>query len=381
MKRTLFTLALAAACAWPLSAPAQEPPPPAPAATVAPPASLTADNDRARSRRDLLLSHGINPAPADLIQFLTDGFSDQARARGFPVDPELKSEIVNLAIEELARLRDASAAPLLERYAREDVPPGVLRIVQEDIERQSVDLMDPTRRAILQFFSLNAVVAIGLIGEPSSLAVVREVTARQPASRFQIEGAIALALLGSMEGFPRLLQYTRQETGGEALEAFRAVYFITGRNYRITAQTSRRRLTETNTRLQEWWDGEGRTFTPVRDDIIRRRLSGVPSSIDADRGTLQGLLRDTRNPGSQTARVQARLRLRETAAGATTELRQLAEDPLTDNDVRIEALRWYAAYEPKEGRRLAKRLRRDENESVAQAARDLIEQMDSAGGR
>lgn len=327
------------------------------------------------ARAGMLVAHGVDPEPSRLVAFLEKGFREEMVLRGLPTVPETKAQVVDAAIKELGVQRSRAGVDVLSRLARGEMPRGVESVVSRDLERQPLAMREQALTACRMVFKSNAVVALGLIGDESALPAVRDAmaTSTDPATR--IECAVAMALLGSGEGLPALVELAGSEEARISGGAFDAVFYATGRNHGVWRETSEERRREAAAELAKWYRGQGVILAVNPADVLRRRMEGPPRPV-APEGSLRALLRATRNPMSQSGRMEARERLAEIGPSNRAELRALALDPAEDNDIRAEAARWYSMLEPKASRSILKKLLKDENEPVAQTAKTLLARLD-----
>lgn len=365
-------LALAACCAA-VPAAAQDG---APAArTRRDPEVVRLARESQEGRTKVLTGHGVGMSTADLIAFLQTGFSDETVARGLPQLPVVKTEIVNAAIQELGFQQAREAVPVLAEILSGQQPKGVARIVASDTEKLPVATIDETAQMYLRYMRFNALVALGLIGDPAALPAVREATEREPGHSFAIEGAVALGMLGDASGLAALKPYL-EDASSESLQlAFGSVFYLTGRNYAVTANSSIARRREAIAQYQAWAASNAATFVPERADVLRRRAGGIaPEELPST--SLRGALRGSRMFGNFDVRWSARQYLQKLGPGSAPDLKVIAEDPMEDLDIRRAAMEWFAAADPRDARRTMKALADDENEEIRVAALRLRRDID-----
>lgn len=334
----------------------------------------------ARQRADrhaALISHGVNTTPAALMHFVQNGFSDAALARGLPREPHVKTEVMNYAIQELGFQQTIEAIPMLTSVLDGDGTPGMRRVLQFDAEPLPISGVMEYRAELFTFLRFNAMVALGLIGEPEGIPAVRAVIERDSRASFLAEGAIALALMGDAGALDRVARRAVETAGEEQEICFAAIFLLTGRNYGVTEETSVARRKQHAADLRAWMQTPEARVEIARRDVLRRRATGAQMP-EVPVNTLRGALRATRQFDDYERRYAARQRLRTIAPASTDELRALCLDPLEDNDIRTAAMDWYAASSPEEARRTIRRLRDDENAPVRQRAHLLLEEIDRA---
>lgn len=326
-------------------------------------------------RHRTLLAHGINPAPAALLAFVERGFPNEAIARGLPREPAIKSNVVIAAIQELGFRRSTAAVPLLVATLDGEIPQGAANIIRRDVETLPVQIADQRYATFAMYLRYNALVALGLIGDPAAEKPIRDAMAREDADSFRVEGAIALGLLEKPGGIQALQALASGPRSDEMPGVFEAVFFLAGRNYGVTEQTSPARRRQVAKEFQDWVRGEGRNFQPTRAEILRRRSTGIVIP-DPPVTSLRGALRGTRQFTDFDRRFAARQRLQEIAPASVPELRTIAIDPLEDLDIRLAAMDWYAATAGRDAVRDLDRLAdNDEVTEIRQRAAVLVEEI------
>jgi HEAT repeat protein len=329
-------------------------------------------------RHQMLLSHGINTDAESLQRFLESGFPESAMARGLPSRPTVKSEVVNTALQELGYLQSRSAVPVLVKMLEGQTPPGADRIIMRDVEILPLEQAQERRELTAKILRLNAIVALGLIGDKSAADAIRACMDREVGGDFVSEGAIALALLEDPRGLQPLLGLAKRVSQQSLRATYATVFYITGRNYGVTEETSIARRKDIEKQFEQWLATEGASFKPSRADVLRRRSIGYiipPPPMDS----LRGLLKGSRTKDSYDTRYAARQRLQMIAQGARPELEQIATDPMEDIDIRRAAMDWLAAANPKEARSTIRSIaRRDENPDIRERAEVLLDEIDIA---
>ena len=331
-----------------------------------------------QKNRELLMSLGVNPDVTSMLSLLEEGIPAAAVERGLPAVPKYRIEAVSAAIQELGITGDWRATRVLADIATEKLPLGVQRILDRDLESQPIQLYDKSKYAFTRVLTQNAVVALGLLGDPNGLPALREVLRAEHPAEVRYECAIALGLLGSNEGFLSLGTLAQSKVAVESIAAFDGIYFLTGRNYGVWRETSIARREEAVRELQAWLAMDGRNVQPIRSEVLRRRLEGPPKAM-ADPGSLRALLRTTRNPVSQAERITARNAIYSRPQGISDEFRLMALDPMEDSDIRCEAARWYTMAEPEKSKAMLRRLRKDPNPMVSGTAETLIKSSSKGG--
>ncbi|MEQ8818901.1 MAG: hypothetical protein RLY93_01555 [Sumerlaeia bacterium] len=329
-----------------------------------------------QDRRSVLLGHGINPTVSSLVAFLEGGFSQSAVARGLPTDPRLKSDILNVAIQHLGFEQATAAVPVLSQITEGTMPLGTQRIINRDVERLPVDQAGRLRQIYSGTVQMNAIVALGLIGDPAGAESVRAASRRAPSPGFTVEAAIALGLMNDRRALEELMTVLRSPESDALEYGFQGLFFLTGRNYGVNDQTSIARRRQVVDEAAEWYRSEGQFWVPDRTAILRRRAEGV-GDLRPPLTTLRGALKASRRFQDYDLRYAARQRLAGLGPGDVADLRAIVQDPYEDNDVRQSAMQYYAALDPKEAKKDLKRIaKRDENPAVAARAEALLTDID-----
>lgn len=363
-------------CLLPLCAPAQQGPLARASATTGSsvpdpwPAAIIPDPD-AQERRELLLSHGINPLPEDVLGFLQNGFREESLPMGLPREPIMKSEVVNAAIVELGITATQPAVPMLMKIASREFTPAMDALIRRDFESTPIEVADQQIQVARRLLSLNAVVSLGLIGDESAEGTVLDVMAREKGTAFITQGAVALGQMGSAKGLPAVVKLAHEIESPDSAAAFNAIYLLTGRNYGYTEYTGLKKRRALIAKLDEWMAGEGATVAVYRTEVLRR-MQAPPREAIVDTKSLQALLRESLNAFDYDSRYTARRQLAERGKVMVKELRTLATDDMEDLDIRSAAMRWLAMVDADEAESTMRKLRKDENPSIASAAREIL---------
>ncbi|MCB2155029.1 hypothetical protein KQI84_09085 [bacterium] len=348
------------------------------ALTAGDPVIERAEQETRDQRRPVLISHGVNPKAPDLIAFLKKGFSDAAIQRGLPTEPIVKSEVANKAVEELGLTQSEAGVPILMQIAAGDLPPGVLATIRLDVEMMPVHDADILAARYSRGLRKNAVVALGLIGDPQAADTILEAMREYTDPLMISEGAVSLGLLGDSRGLLPLVVATRNPEDPALAMVFAHVYYLTGRNYDITSVSPIARRREAVEQLRQWYEAEGTKFVPVRAEILRRRDRGLERT-DLPLETLRGALRATRDSQNYDRRYAGRERLRNLGPGMAPQLREISMDPLEDLDIRRAAMTYYAGADPERARKDMKYLaKKDENSIIRGQAESLMEDIERA---
>lgn len=303
-----------------------------------------------KQRFDVLLKHGVELSEEDLLEFLQSGFNQNALRRGLPELPYMKSDVVLVAIQELGFKQSNSAVPQLTELMLGKMTPGIRSVINQDTETFPLETADQARERQETFIRFNAMVALGLIGDQSSAASIRQAITQEQGESFAIEGSVALGLLEQKDALDILISHFQEPESDLFDEAFQAVFFITGRNYDVSQHASYERKVEVMDKLQNWWKDNKVEFDPYRTDILRRRQAGLVLS-SPPLGTVRGALRATKDFDNYDDRYAGRQYLKGRGKSAAAEYQMIANDPLEDLDIRVAAMEWYAASDPDKARK------------------------------
>jgi hypothetical protein len=342
------------------------------------PSAVVADPGQA-SRREMLVSHGIRPLPEDLIRFLREGFPAPAPGQqpNLPREPRRKIDVVDAAIQEMGLTAERSAVPVLLEIAARTGPGGVSSVLRRDVEDLPIEAADTQVALARRVLSLNAVVALGLIGDTSAEPAILNLMRTETGSAFVTRGAEALGLMGSSAGMASLVMLASQPDNEDSVAAFRSVFVLTGRNYGYTTNTPLARRRELISELRIWSETPEAAVPPQRADVLRR-LDTPPLATPVDPTSLRGLLRASVTLGANTreefdTRFEARRTLDRITRERYDELRAIAEDTREELDIRRAAIRWLAVANPRKARSIVRAQKKDENPSIAEVAR-VVEQ-------
>ncbi|MDK2972381.1 MAG: hypothetical protein PWP23_2136 [Candidatus Sumerlaeota bacterium] len=346
-------------------------------ATAATPYVEALAEQHREERHAVLIAHGVNISSEAVLDFVVNGFTEATLSRSLPEQPKIKTEVINYAIHELGFMEAKEAVPVLTALVDGETTKGVRSILQYDAEPFAISEEVDYRAGLMAYVRYNSIVALGLIGDPAAAQSVRTAMLREEEIDFKSEAAVALGLMGDNRGLDYIINQAGDPTTDDQIGYFNAVYLLTGRNYGLTRNTSLAKRRKLYSDLQAWQASEGKNFAPNRVEILRRRVRGAATE-DLPISSLRGALRATRSFGDYDLRYTARQRLRTLAPGAKDELRALSLDAFEDLDIRVAAMDWYAATDPKEAKSVMKDLRDDENEAVRRRAEMLVEDIDKA---
>ena len=330
------------------------------------------------NRRQMLLSHGVNPLPADLLSFLQNGFNLTSLPKGLPDRPLMKSEIINAAIMELGITGVEESVPVLTQIAREQLPSACQRIVERDFEQVPIDQKDAQVALMKQVLSLNAITALGYIGDASAAQAILEQMRTQTATSFVTKGAIALGLMGNAEGLPSVVLLASDSTSDDSIAAFDTIYILTGRNYGYSVKTPLAKRRQLVAQMKEWFEKEGSSISVYRPDVLRRMNNPPKPFVDPADTSIRGLLRNSVDVTNYDARYYAREKLTRQAKDNFDELKSIVQDVNEELDVRRAAMQWLAIANPKKAKSVIRSQQDDENKTIAELARSLERDIDQA---
>jgi hypothetical protein len=335
---------------------------PAPEATVEPePAQSIAD-------LELLKSAGVATSGAGLLQLLDKG--PKARLRKEVEGGQLAVE----AMARLAELRYKAAVPTLARIAAGDLPDGVQALLQKDLEdvspRSRGEFEDKARRIL----RLNAVTALGWIGDQRGLEAVRRAMSAEPSTAMRLQIAQSLAFLGDPSGMDFVVQVIGKGSRRESAAAAAVYKVVTGQDFGIGEYTPVRLRRSRAPQYTRHWSSIRQGFVPDRSAMEKRRSElGRPARY-TPRTTADYLklaadyldMNDAR--GSRAAREY----LARAGSSLNGELQRIASDPNEDLDVRMEAMNWLFQNQRERAYPFLRSLRRDENPEIVDKAESLL---------
>ena len=339
----------------------------------------------------MLQFFGIPTNAPKLREFLEAGSPGDIRKVALEERPMPTTQLMISAMEELARKKDRSAAPILIDTARGQFTPGQRAMVNYDIQSVSRSLQEQRKNVMYEYLRYNAVNSLGLIGDIRGLPVVQEVFEESKSGLFKINATLALASLDSRGGIPYLVEQVGEKDRHLAVAATDALSMITGMELDYDSNTPIVRRKRTIEKVEKWWKENREVFTPDGERIRKRRLNPpaptpvllrsvrdlirAAGSLGRIEPTLPGKEESPESAGTPRF-IEAREKL--TAMGSTIlpQLVPLCLDPEEDLDIRMEALRRYARMASiDEARELLKQVRKDKNPEVENLAKNLLKQL------
>ena len=318
---------------------------------------------------------GVSLDAQGLIAFLQQGVPDAVR---LPEEPQEKCQLVIDAMAKLAQAKATEAGPVLQRIASVDLPAGVKQMLDVDLRNTAPDGREDFKNRALLLLQYNAVNALSLIGDRSSLPLLRNIfkTETNPAARVQY--AICLASLGDASGVDALVEIIQRLNRRESAAAARAFMIITGQDFGYTEHTPVKARRSRAGMYNQWWSSNRRDFRPDVAAVNQRRVEPVSGTVYQPRST-RDLLKLAANYfdfNNATKSVEARQALKDGGTSMNGELERIAQDTNEDLDVRMEAMNWYFEANRSDSKSLMKRLKRDENPEIVDKANTLLDQIE-----
>lgn len=334
--------------------------------------------DNALLPRDVLLLHGVNPNPPSMLMFVEKGFPEDALLRGLPATPTEKTQVMLYAIQELGTGRYLDAVKIFMEICRKNFPAGARQVIRLDIEGIEATRMGQERDRLERFIVFNAMVSLGWIGDSQAIPVIKEVLGREKESGFITQGALALGMLDDLSALPMVIALMKSGTPAEQSGAARAFYYLTGRFYSIGPATSVARRKMIYKDLDTWYAKEGKTLETTGAEVRRRRLGPYPPNPEVpDLKTVRGLcMAATDIIGDYNTSFAAREELYRQGQAALPDIERIARDLLEDLDIRREAIRAHVRIAERKSKDLLNDLKKDENESVSELARELLARLE-----
>ncbi len=350
----------------------QPPPSNRPVSAPADPAALQDPEGAA------LRGHGIGLTNRDLVTFLEKGFPRNLDAARMPERPQEKSQLAVYAMARLAQAKATEAVPVLVSIAAMNLPEGVAGLVRIDVNQTSPGSREDFRQKAIRILQFNAINALGIIGDPLALPVVRAAFANESSPGARIQYAITMAALGDAGGTDALVGIIQAANRRESAAAARAFYIITGQDFGFTENTPIRARKTRAAAYAQWWQANRMSFRPDREAVAARRIEPVKMPAFQPRSTrdllkLSAFYFDFSN---RFRTFEARDRISQAGRTMNPDLLRIMNDPMEDLDVRMEAMNWYFEFNRTESRKVFQRLRRDENPEIAEKARVLIDDAD-----
>jgi hypothetical protein len=247
-------------------------------------------------------------------------------------------------------------------------------LLENDLAAVSPRSRQEVREKGVRVFRINAVTALGWIGDSKGLDAVRQAMAAEPNTAMRLQIALALALLGDPGGMDFVVQVISKGNRREVAAAAAVYKSVVGQDFGITEQTPVRLRRARSTQYARHWNSLREDFRPDRDAILRRRKAmGVPPKY-VPRTTVDYLklaanyidMNDAQ--GSRSAREY----LAQAGASLNPELQKIAGDSEEDLDIRMEAMNWVFQNQRQKAYPFLKSLRRDENPEIVDKAESLL---------
>lgn len=336
-----------------------------------------------------LRAHGLAASPAALVRFLEDGFAPATDMAGLPAEPALKSQLLLDAIVECARLQVVDASPILGRLMRGTLSEGIRTVLEWDVSQQRPSERRAFRERVLRRLRINAIVALGLIGDPERVYELNVVFEREKEPAFKMPAALALATMGSPVGLPYLVREVRRANRTTSVEAAAALKLITGIDYGPDPDAPVMRRREAARQWKAWWKSEGQTFRPRRDRVLARRVAPKVRPNPRVPATPRDLVDCMAYPEDRRWTIDGYIaygRLRSTGAAAFEGLEQIIADKNENLRIRRQAILLYsqmstAGYggrsseQARQAYRVIRRCRWDHNPEIREVVRECLRRL------
>ncbi|HPS00788.1 MAG TPA: hypothetical protein PLA90_04540 [Candidatus Sumerlaeota bacterium] len=337
-----------------------------------------------------LTAHGVGIKPAQLVQFLQNGWRATKRPPTYPSDPSEKSRLLGLTWYLLSLhyadiQKDKALQPVLNdlalRYAQGALPPGALEIIETDIKGLPMDQAELRRHVLIGLLQYNGMVALGVFGEQSDTVrqVARRIYDGETSKIMRAAYAEALVLLGDNQPIDDLVALLGEKKDRPAaVAAAGALRNLFGRSFYIFPYTAQGPRLKAAQMAADWWDGEkkkGLSPQIVRSEVMARRLTPdpvIPPPLDS----LRNLLRASGSIANEATRSEsgdAWTRLNHSGEKLADDLEPFLKNTDEDLDIRQEAIRWYVRVKGDDARRRLKKLSSDPNPEIAELAKGLLE--------
>jgi len=325
----------------------------------------------------ILKNMGVSTAPADLVAFIENGPSR-------PLDPQKLAEnaipftqLLIMAMQELAEIQYAPAVPVLIRTASGDFPRGQTAFIDYDCRDLPPSSQEGKKKTYQQFLIFNAINALGLIGDPSALPTLKEVFDSSSAEYMKINAALAMASLDYGGGVSYIVKKTREKNRALAAESCRALSAITGLELDYAPYTPVVRRERTIARVNKWWEQNKNTFRPNGEEIRKRRLSKV-TPIPPRLSSMRELVMAAANyddVDNKLMSLDAREKLASMGVTILPHLLPFCTDPEENLNIRMEALRHYVQLgNAEEVNAVLKKAKKDKNPEIKELVRTLYDQ-------
>jgi len=325
----------------------------------------------------ILKSMGISTAPADLVAFIENGPSS-------PLDPQKLAEnavpftqLIIMAMQELAEIQYAPAVPVLIRTASGDFTKGQITFIDYDCRDLPPSSQVGKKKTYQQFLIFNAVNALGLIGDPSALPTLKDVFDSSSAEYMKINAALAMASLDYGGGVSYVIKNTADKNRALAAESCRALSAISGLELHYGPYTPIVRRERRIAKVKNWWEKNKNTFHPNGEEIRKRRLSKV-TPIPPRLSSMRELLMSAANyedVDNKFMSMDAREKLASMGVNILPQLLPFCTDPEEDLNIRMEALRRYVQLGNAEGvNAVLKKAKKDKNPEIRELAKTLYDQ-------
>jgi len=345
-------------------------------------------------RIERLRMHNIAPTPAVLTGFLQNGFPRGTRLTDLPTTPALKSQVVIDAVVEVSRQRVMEASPILGRLALGLPSDGIRTIIQWDAAQQRPGERAAFETDLMKRLRHNAVVALGLIGDPKRLYELAVVFDHEKDPNVKIPCALALSSVGSRQGLSYLIGEVGRANRTTSVVAGEALKYITGHDFGPAVDDAVARRNAAAADWKKWWKADGKLFRPDGEQIRARRLTPPIRPNPRVPRTVRDLVdcyAYENDPRWTIEGYDAYERLRLLGPDAFDDLEKILADKSESLRIRRQAIILYAqmttiaytnqprvASQPARAYKAIKRLRWDSNPEIREAVKQWLPRLRKA---
>jgi hypothetical protein len=339
-------------------------------------------------RIERLRVHNIAPTPAVLTSFLQNGFARGTTLSDLPTTPALKSQIVIDAIVEVSRQRVMEAGPILGRLTLGLPSDGIRTIIQWDVAQQRPGERATFETDLMKRLRHNAIVALGLIGDPKRLYELMVVFDHEKDPNVKIPCALALSAVGSRQGLSYLISEVGRANRTTSVTAGEALKYITGHDFGPTVDDPVSRRKAAASAWKNWSRNDGKLFRPDGDQIRARRLTPPIRPNPRDPRTVRDLVdcyAYDDDPRWTIGGYEAYERLRLLGPDAFDGLEKIVADKNENLTIRRQAIVLYAqmttiayanqpggTHQPQRAYKAIKRLRWDSNPEIKEVVKKWL---------
>lgn len=327
---------------------------------------------------EVLKACGISPEPQNLVNFIQSGSLNDINLDILADNNIPSSQLIISAMQILADEQFEPAVPVLIKIVKGEYTPAARRFIDYDCSIVPRSSQAEKKEVIEKYLRFNALNALGVIGDPAALPVMKEVFDNSEPGLFKINAALGMASLGFGDGVEYLVDQISEDNRILASEAASALSFIMGQELDYKANTPIIRRERTIEKVEEWWEENEGIYRPFGKEIIQRRLNEPEPSPPMLR-SLRDLLSAAANYADFTNRgmsMEARERLSALGPSVLPQLKAFALDKEEDINVRMEALRRISRMaSTNEALDILKKAKKDDNPEIEKLAKTIIDQI------